>query len=96
MNNKTNITPGMYIGASKDPARLEQMMSDMTLIAEAATVTNECGKTPRELLELVRELRGDLNKIESAIHCLDPLGADIAIAKARNFTVDALEKTKNL
>jgi len=33
------------------------------LFAEAGTVTNECGKTPRELLDLCREMRAALADI---------------------------------
>jgi len=40
-------------------------LADGDLFAEAGTVTNECGKTPRELLDLCREMRKVLEELSS-------------------------------
>jgi hypothetical protein len=42
---------------NSDPATFHATEQNAALIAEAGTVTNECGKTPRELLDLCRGLR---------------------------------------
>ncbi len=44
--------------------------SDAQLIAEAGTVCNECGKTPRELLDLVNELSERLKEYRAMIGCV--------------------------
>jgi len=45
--------------------RADQAYADFELYAEAGTVTNECGKTPRELLDLCREMRKVLEELSS-------------------------------
>lgn len=54
VRNKTYVIPGFYYPHSALSA--EEMQAHADLIAEAGTVTNECGYTPRQLLEQRNEL----------------------------------------
>lgn len=73
----------------------EEYEANIALIAEAGTVTNECGKPPRELLELVRALRGAL------ITTLPYIPVDMRSAEQTDMRIHTnariiLENTKNL
>lgn len=48
----------------------EQQEANARLIAEAGTVHNECGLSPRELLEAVRELHASLLETTDALEHL--------------------------
>jgi len=74
-NGKLAITPGVWVCIENDCIEnaacdhvantiwSDHCEANAWLIAEAGTVTNECGKTPRELLDLCRELRAALEKL---------------------------------
>jgi len=71
-NGKLAITPGVWVCIQNDCIEnaacdhvantiwSDHCEANAALIAEAGTVTNECGKTPRELLDLCRELHTSL------------------------------------
>lgn len=85
-----DIQPRMLTGAIP----VGQAQANLALIPEAGTVTNECGKTPRELLELVRELRGLLQNNHDVISGLPISHYDSAMLSGK--TAIAIEKTKNI
>lgn len=74
-------------------AKTNDVDADAFLIAEAGTVYNETGLTPRELLGLARELRGAIDECEKDVNWMLS-NRDFLNRFVFNYIDDALEKSE--
>ena len=74
----------------------QQAKANAKLCADAGTVCNQTGRTPSELVELVRELRHELNHVRNLVVPALQNGAYIPGMATMNKAEQLLEKTKDI